>query len=173
METALLRSWSFGSKYPPTKKKIKKLWHRVALNKNLTGGESWGCRVELKRLEMFAGTWPCAYSLPGSCVTSAFGKEWSRQERCGETCSHILKNITHTFFLIPIFIIFDFVLGGLFNCHISICDAGGASGPWPHVTGGQRRNRLLPLPRHIAPPWPSGMTPLYSWCLSLSVLLCL
>lgn len=44
-----------------------------------------------------------------------------------------------------------FVSGGLLHCHISICDAGGASCPWPHITGCQRWNHVLPLSRPVAP----------------------
>lgn len=39
--------------------------------------------------------------------------------------------------------------GGVFHCHISICDAGGVAGSWPHITWSQRWNYVLPLPRPI------------------------
>lgn len=43
------------------------------------------------------------------------------------------------------------VLGGLLHCHISICNAGGAARSWSYITGGQRWNHVLPLPRPISP----------------------
>lgn len=85
---------------------------------------------------------------PGLDLVLLLYLEWSEVNRKGAVkTGNTFRSLPRHLFQIPVFITFTFVSGGLFNCHISICDAGGATGPWPHVTWGQRRSCVLPLSR--------------------------